>query len=89
MPSPRRIYKYLSTPDLEALIAAAKERQLKGAFVSLSGGGHSSTRQFADDSEILDEANYELDIRNGRVGPTRTSATFAGLLENNTTVSNG
>lgn len=89
MPSPRRIYKYLSTPDIEALIAAAVARQKNGAFTSLSGGGHSSTRQYDDDKEILDEANYELDVRNGRVGPTRTSATFAGLLENNTTVSNG
>jgi hypothetical protein len=86
MPSPRRIYRYLSTPDIEALIAAAKERQLKGAFTSLSGGGHSSTRQFADDAMILEEATHELNVRNGTVAPSRTSSTFAGLLENNTTV---
>jgi hypothetical protein len=86
MPSPRRLYKYLSTPQIEALIAAAITRQTSGAFTSLSGGGHSSTKQYGDDKEILDEANYELDVRNGRVRPTRTSSDFSGLLENKITV---
>ena len=86
MPSPQRIFRNVSTPEIEAIIAAAVDRQKNGAFTSLSGGGHSSSKQFADDSNVLLEANYELSVRRGKVGPSRTSADFSGLLVNNSTV---
>ena len=86
MGSPRRIYRYLSTPQIEAIIAAAVERQTNGAFTSLSGGGHSSSKQFASDEDSLFEANYELQVRRGELGPTKTTTDFSTLLVNNTTV---
>lgn len=86
MPSPQRIYRYVSTPQIEAIIAAATERQLNGAFTNLSGGGHSSSKQYGDDATILFEATYELQVRRGELGPTHTTTDFSTLLENNTTV---
>ncbi len=86
MPSPQRIFRYLSTPQIEAIVQACAERQLNGAFTSLSGGGHSSSKQFADDANTLMEANYELSVRNNTVPPTRTTTDFSELLEHNTIV---
>lgn len=86
MPSPSRIYRNLTTPQIEALIAAAVDRQTNGAFTNLSGGGHSSSKAFANDETLLFEANYELSVRNGTLGPTHTTSDFSRLLVNNTTV---
>ena len=86
MPSPMRIFKNATSAEITAARAAAMDRLTNGAFTSLSGGGHSSSRQFTDPSVILFEADYELSVRNGTVGPTHTTQDFARLLVNNTTV---
>ena len=62
------------------------EREENGMFVSLGGGGHNSSKQFRDDADKLAEANYELQVRRGELGPTHTTTDFSTLLENNTTV---
>jgi len=86
MPSPMRIFKNATLAEITAARTAAMERLTNGAFTSLSGGGHSSSKQYTDPTVILFEANYELSVRNGTVGPTRTTQDFARLLVNNTTV---
>ena len=86
MPSPQRIFRNATEAEITAARTAAMDRLTNGAFTSLSGGGHSSSRQFTDPSVILFEADYELSVRNGTVGPTHTTQDFSRLLVNNTTV---
>jgi hypothetical protein len=85
MPSPQRIFKRATTEEITAARTAAMDRLTNGSFTSLSGGGKSSSRQFSDPSLIIFEADYELSVRSGTVGPSRTSSTFTGILENNIT----
>lgn len=86
MPSPQRIFRNASLAEIEAARVAAMDRLTNGAFMSLSGGGHSSSKQYMDPAQILDEVSYELSVRNGTVGPTRTTQDFSRLRVNNTTV---
>ena len=86
MPSPMRIFRNATNAEIEAARVAAMDRLTNGAFTALSGNGHSSSRQFMDPATILDEISYELSVRNGTVGPTRTTQDFSRLRVNNTTV---
>jgi hypothetical protein len=86
MPSPKRIFRNATLAEVQAAHAAALDRVTNGAFTSLSGGGTSSTKQYANDQEILFEASYELDVRNSTVKPTHTTQDFSELREHNTTV---
>ena len=85
MPSPKRIFRSFSTEDIEAQRDAAALRLLSGSFTSTSGGGKSSTRAFEAASDVLFEANYELEVRNGTVAPSRTTQDFSQLQEHNVT----
>ena len=85
MPSPKRIFRSLSTADVEAQRDAALARVLSGSFTSTSGGGKSSTRQFEAASDIVFEATYELAVRNGTAAPSRTTQDFSELQEHNVT----
>ena len=71
MPSPQRIYRYVTDEQLDAIIAAAIERTTNGSFTSLSGQGHSSTKEFYDPSTMLFEANYEKQVRTQSVLPQK------------------
>ena len=86
MPSPKRIFRSATTAEVEAAYAAALERLTNGAFTSLSGEGHSSSKQFADPAMIMMEAEYELAVRNETLPPSRTTQDFAAPRVHNTTV---
>ena len=86
MGSPRRIFRYATLTEVRAAHAAALDRLTNGAFTNLSGEGKSSSRQFTDSQDILDEAAFELAFREGKTGPSQTTADFTGKRENNTNV---
>ena len=71
MPSPQRIYRYVTDEQLDAIIAAAIERTTNGAFTALSGQGHSSSKEYLDPSVMLFEANYEKQVRLRAVTPQK------------------
>lgn len=77
MGSPKRIFKNATTPEIEGAYDAALARLTNGEFTSLSGGGKSSTRKFVDPAFIMDEAQYELAIRNRTLGPSKVYQNFA------------
>jgi hypothetical protein len=87
MPSPKRIFRTATTAEIEAAYAAALERLTNGAFTSLSGEGHSSSKQFAAPEIIMMEAEYELAIRNETLPPSRTNQDFSKVRVHNSTVS--
>jgi hypothetical protein len=78
MPSPRRLFRNFTTSQIQQLLDSGFDRALYGTFTSLSGGAKSSGIQNMDLSELLMEANYELGIRGGTLGPTKTYQDFTG-----------
>jgi len=78
MPSPRRLFRNFTTAQIQQLLDSGFDRALYGTFTSLSGGSKSSGIQNMDLSELLMEANYELGIRGGTLGPSKTYQDFTG-----------
>ena len=79
MPSPRRLFRNFTTAQIQQLLTSGFDRALYGTFTSLSGGAKSSGLENMDLGELLMEANYELGIRGGTVGPTKTYQDFTGI----------
>ena len=67
MPGPIRLFKYFTTDQLNAAIAACVQQMSSGAFTSLSGAQKSSSQEWLDLEVRLRALNYEQDIRNNVV----------------------
>lgn len=78
MPSPRRLFRNFTTAQIQQLLTSGFDRALYGAFTSISGGQKTSGIENMDLSELLMEANYELGIRGGTLGPSKTYQDFTG-----------
>ena len=78
----------MTIEQLEELKATALTRIANGDFTALSGGGHSSSKQFAmSPQDILDEVQTEIGVLTGNPRVTHTTQDFSRLRVNNTTVS--
>lgn len=78
MPSPRRLFRNFTTEQIQQLLDRGFDEALYGRFTSLSGASQSSSIRDMDLGELLMEANYELGIRGGTLGPTKTYQDFTG-----------
>jgi len=78
MPSPRRLFRNFTTAQIQQLLDRGFEEALYGRFTSLSGASQSSSIKDMDLGELLMEANYELGIRGGTLGPSKTYQDFTG-----------
>lgn len=78
MPSPRRLFRNFTTAQIQQLLDRGFEEALYGRFTSLSGASQSSSIKDMDLGELLMEANYELGIRGGTIGPSKTYQDFTG-----------
>jgi len=78
MPSPRRLFRNFTTAQIQQLLDRGFDEALYGRFTSLSGASQSSSIKDMDLGELLMEANYELGIRGGTIGPSKTYQDFTG-----------
>ena len=65
MGSPLRIFRHLTTVQIQSLIASGFDRALYGTFSSVSGSSKSGSLENLSLEALLFEASAELDIRNG------------------------
>lgn len=65
MASPKGLFRYATTAQLNAMLAAAIDRATNGQFTALSGAQKSSSKEWIDLQQDLLEINAELDKRNG------------------------
>lgn len=78
MPSPRRLFRNFTTAQIQQLLDRGFDEALYGRFTSLSGASQTSSIRDMDLGELLMEANYELGIRGGTIGPSKTYQDFTG-----------
>lgn len=78
MPSPRRLFRNFTTAQIQQLLDRGFDEALYGRFTSLSGASQSSSIKDMDLGELLMEANYEIGIRGGTLGPSKTYQDFTG-----------
>ena len=80
--SPRRIFRNFTTAQINQLIASGFDRAIYGQIESLAGQNHSSTIRFdLSLSDLLFEANFELDQRNATTPPQIIYQDYSGLRQ--------
>jgi hypothetical protein len=77
MPSPQRLYRHYSTPDLAAAFATAK-KELEECWQSVGGGAKSGTKAVTEAKLRLHEINAEMDFRAGIVTTKKVNMDLTG-----------
>ena len=77
MPSPQRLYRHYSTPDLAAAFVTAK-KELEVCWQSLGGGAKSGTKAVTEAKLRLHEINAEMDFRAGIITAKKVNMDLTG-----------
>ena len=77
MPSPQRLYRHYSTPDLADAFATAK-KELEVCWQSLGGGAKSGTKAVTEAKLRLHEINAEMDFRAGIITAKKVNMDLTG-----------
>jgi len=77
MPSPQRLYRHYSAPDLANAFAKAKS-ELEECWQSVGGGAKNGTKAITDAKMRLHEINAEIDFRSGIMTTKKVNMDLTG-----------